>query len=320
MNCVKCGAEISDGKKFCGYCGAAIPQQEPLPPLPAPPEATVPFLSAGTKRRLAISAVVVVAVVIIASALGYVYYHQPVRGTGSVSATTIGAGQGVHFAYVPSHGVSPFTYAWSFGDGTFSAEPNPQHTYNEPGTYMPQVTVSSSGGETTIWTTTVVVNTPPSLQCGASPSVAVNSLNTSFSVQVYGGTPDFIYLWQFGDGTTSNLQNPTHHYSLGKYVATVTVHDGTGMIASWSTDINVNLPLTVGVIIRWVSGEGESFTCTPSQGVPPYSFYWDIGYGISSTVQNFTYRYGFSGTTTVTLNVTDSVGESVELQRVIEHA
>lgn len=41
-----------------------------------------------------------------------------------------------------------------------------------------------------------------------------------------GGNPPYTYLWDFGDGTTSTLQNPTHTYtSTGPYTVTLTVMD-----------------------------------------------------------------------------------------------
>ena len=41
-----------------------------------------------------------------------------------------------------------------------------------------------------------------------------------------GGTPPYTFLWDFGDGTTSTLENPTHTYaSNGPYTVTLTVND-----------------------------------------------------------------------------------------------
>lgn len=326
MKCSDCGAENLDGKRFCGQCGAtleALPVQPETPPMQqASLAATAPasfHLSERTKKRLAVGAIAVVIIVIIASALGYLYYYQPVRGSGSVSTTTIDEGQEVQFDFTPTKGVSPYRYSWSFGDGGYSAEAAPHHSYSTPGTYLVMVTVKDTAGKTTTWTTTITVNPLPSVVATVSPSVGVLSLNATFTAQGVHGTPDYSYSWQFGDGASSNSQNPTHDYSLGTYTATVVVRDGAGMTASWSVNISVNLNLTVGVIVDWVGpGDTISFTCTPSQGVPPYSFYWQFGDG-SSTLQNFEFNYGRQGTTTVFLNVTDSVGEIVHYQKVIDY-
>jgi len=40
----------------------------------------------------------------------------------------------------------PLAYAWSFGDGQGSAQPNPVHTYTAPGTYVAVLSVSDTAG------------------------------------------------------------------------------------------------------------------------------------------------------------------------------
>jgi len=45
-----------------------------------------------------------------------------------------------------SGGVSPYTYNWSFGDGTSSALVNPTHTYTGPGNYAVVLTVTDYSG------------------------------------------------------------------------------------------------------------------------------------------------------------------------------
>ena len=44
-------------------------------------------------------------------------------------------------------GVPPYTYFWSFGDGSYSEEANPVHTYEQPGVYNVTLTVMDSVGD-----------------------------------------------------------------------------------------------------------------------------------------------------------------------------
>lgn len=47
-----------------------------------------------------------------------------------------------------------------------------------------------------------------------------------YNVSASGGTPPYTYLWDFGDGTTSTEQNPTHVFPTGAtYTVTVTARD-----------------------------------------------------------------------------------------------
>ena len=266
-------------------------------------------------RRLVIGTTAVAVALVIGSTLGYLYYYQPVRGDGSVSTTTIDAGQGVQFGYTPNQGLSPFRYSWDFGDGGVSSERSPLHSYNAPGTYGSTVTVSDTAGKTTSWTTTITVNAHPSVEGAVSASIGVSSLNASFSAQVQGGTPGYAYLWQFGDGTTSQVQNPTHRYSIGNYTARLVTTDATGMTASWTGSITVKWPLTVGLTCHLDPYilYTEDFSCTPAQGLAPYTFYWDFGDGQSSTVQNPSH-YLVPGSHTITLTVGDFAGETVHKQ------
>ncbi len=49
--------------------------------------------------------------------------------------------------------------------------------------------------------------------------------------------------WDFGDGTTSALQNPTHIYpSIGQYSVTLTVTDGLNQIATDDTLVYIDVP------------------------------------------------------------------------------
>lgn len=55
-----------------------------------------------------------------------------------------------------------------------------------------------------------------------------------------GGKSPYQWQWNFGDGETSNLQNPVHSYNNeGVYVATLTVIDSIGNIASDSAYVYI---------------------------------------------------------------------------------
>ncbi|TDE00214.1 ThuA domain-containing protein [Jiangella asiatica] len=57
------------------------------------------------------------------------------------------------------------TYAWDFGDGGTSTEPNPTHTYTANGTYAARLTVTDDTGRSVSTSVTISVgNTPPTVR------------------------------------------------------------------------------------------------------------------------------------------------------------
>jgi len=81
---------------------------------------------------------------------------------------------------------------------------------------------------------------PPTADAGGPYSGNAGSV-ISFTGSASGGTPPYTsYSWNFGDGSTSNQQNPTHTYSSGgTYNAQLTVQDSTGATASDSATVNI---------------------------------------------------------------------------------
>lgn len=80
-----------------------------------------------------------------------------------------------------------------------------------------------------------------SITVSAQSSTTTTTVGTSvsFSVTASGGTPPYTYAWVFGDGGTSNLQDPTHSYTATSpsngYNVQVTVTDTSGDHASSNT-------------------------------------------------------------------------------------
>lgn len=116
---------------------------------------------------------------------------------------------------------SPVTYSWNTSP--------PQQTQNAvnlcPGTYNLTVTYSPNNclltGSAIVGTNTLV---DASFATAPNPPEGFVPFEVQFTFTGYGAAS---YFWEFGDGATSTLQNPTHTYtSNGEYIAKLTITSG----------------------------------------------------------------------------------------------
>lgn len=215
-------------------------------------------------------------------------------------------------------------YSWNFGDGSSASTANPSHSYSAGGNYTVTLTVQNGvncPGQT--FSLPVQVQDVPVLNGiigDGGDGTTTNCLmpadpTTTYFVQFYGNTANGVsYHWNFGDGSTSTDENPSHLYtSYGTFNVTLTV---TGANDCTITD-NI-----VVVFERFVSASlaldlTEYSGCTPlnlssltnnSNNANNYS--WNFGDGsptiVSSNPTPPDYSYTTPGNFTITLNASNS--------------
>jgi PKD repeat protein len=121
-------------------------------------------------------------------------------------------------------------YYWDFGDGETSNEPDPAHEYSAPGLYAVSLTITDELGnkDTEVKEAFIVVDSDAPLHAEFTSTNRRSSRGISFIDQSSGNIDE--WLWDFGDGETSDEQNPRHTYEKGgEYTVTLTVTgpDGT---------------------------------------------------------------------------------------------
>lgn len=206
--------------------------------------------------------------------------------------------------------IGSFTsWLWDFGDGNTSNNYNAVHTYAQPGTYTVCLTVSSGDSlchDMTCQSLTVggVSN------CFAAFTAFPDSSNAStihFIDQSTGNITN--WLWNFGDGSTSELQHPVHTYpGPGYYLVSLQVSSPN----QWCFDIHYDT-----VYISGGSGCQAYFTYNqnPSTGNNtlyftdlsagnPGAWQWTFGDGTASALQSPSHTYNNPGTYTVCLTIT----------------
>jgi PKD repeat protein len=122
------------------------------------------------------------------------------------------------------------SWAWNFGDGTTSNEQNPVHTYAQEGVYVVSLSITTLDGceSTAIYEICIGENCwLPELDCQAlflpiPDSLGGNGIQfLDFSIS---SNPVTTWSWDFGDGTTSNEQNPYHVFAQpGVYAVSLSI-------------------------------------------------------------------------------------------------
>ena len=133
-------------------------------------------------------------------------------------------------------------HRWDFGDGAppvFGAQVT--HVYARPGVYPVTLQVDDGTGLANVRSidaTSVTIRARPLADAGGNRDVCSGEpilFDASDSVDPDGGL--LLYSWDFGDGTSSDLINPTKTYELpGIYPVTLKVRNETG--TEYGTDLD----------------------------------------------------------------------------------
>jgi len=128
-----------------------------------------------------------------------------------------------------------YTIEWNFGDGGTSSVISPTYTYEQPGTFTVDLTVTSPIGCTTDTVFPDLITVLPSPDAGFSfspPAEELSILNPE--VQFYDESREANgFYYDFGDGRSSLLYNPVYSYrDTGRYQVTQIVTSASGCVDS----------------------------------------------------------------------------------------
>ena len=173
------------------------------------------------------------------------------------------------------------SYSWNFADGGTSTLKNPSHTYINPGTYAVVLEVSGAGGSASCNKTITVIPAAPVASFTCDNTTGNMPLTVNFTSTSTGSITS--YSWTFGDGNTTNIQNPAHTYNnVGTYTAQLTV-TGPGGTSSSNKAIIVTPALVSSFTCDKTSGNAPltvNFTSTSTGNITSYS--WTFGDGGTS--------------------------------------
>ena len=219
---------------------------------------------------------------------------------------------------------STLSYQWNFGDGSpvLNSPPNPvSPTYNYSGTgpYTVQLIAISSGGCRDTTTRNLSNIFPqPHADFTANPEVCLNDTLQFTDISVSNGGTVNEWHWDFGDATTSTVQNPRKAWNTaGPKTVKLWVKTTNGCPSDTMTKtITVNPLPTASFTVSPVRCEGSAITFT-STSVPNAGtiteWAWDFGdpgsgANNTSTLQNPTHIYATGGPKTIKLTVKTDKG------------
>ncbi|MBC7081578.1 MAG: PKD domain-containing protein [Thermoplasmatales archaeon] len=113
-------------------------------------------------------------------------------------------GESIQFYGSAYGGVNPYSWNWSFGDGSYSNEQNPRHVYTKAGNYTVRLTVRDARGQTASSTTNAIINNPPSKpNIKGSNAGRKNIQYTFYFVSTDADGDKIKYKVDWGDGSSS---------------------------------------------------------------------------------------------------------------------
>jgi gliding motility-associated-like protein len=220
---------------------------------------------------------------------------------------------------------NPTSWNWEFGNGQLSGIQNPVVTYMNPGVYSVTLVVRNAlglNGQTK--TGFIIVDAAPVADFVVDRLSACAPGEFRFTDQSSSPNGSITsWSWDFGDGTASSQQSPTHAYSTpGFYTITLTVTSSSGCTA---TAQRLRY-------LRVVSGVEALFdTVAPPTCAPPFqttfknetsgpgnlTYRWDFGDGQTSTDLSPIINYAAQGTYNVRLIANSDFGCADTIDRAV---
>ena len=227
----------------------------------------------------------------------------------SVNQTSVCAGFPITFNDQSIYsGSTVISTNWDFGEGGQSTNTNPTYTYMNPGVYTVLLTVISAGGTDfeqklqyiTVYSIPTATFTSSGNGCSIPFSVSFSN-NSSIGAGMS-------YNWSFGNGQTSNLQNPPAitYNSAGTFPVQLIVTNSNTSCTKTVSQSLVIADFSAGITSSASGCIGQVTNLTDASTVGVNSWFWSSGDGQTSTNQNTSFTYLSSGNYTISLTAQNS--------------
>jgi gliding motility-associated-like protein len=208
-----------------------------------------------------------------------------------------------------------YKFIFYFGDGTYDSSHNTSlsHFYPRPSFNFASVTVydTISGCAVTVY------NNPRIDVLGAIPLFGMDKTQFCDSGTVVfkdfttKNEPIISTVWDFGDGNTSGVQNPTHTFTQpGTYIATLNVTTQSNCSSSYKDTVFVYRTPRPSILSKDTIcvNKSEIFNGTIATPDTVTAWQWSYGNGQTSSNQNINISFAVPGNQTVQLMASNKLG------------
>jgi PKD repeat protein len=207
----------------------------------------------------------------------------------------------------PVIGSSITGWNWNFGDGDSSSTQNNSHLYQNAGNYTVLLTITSKEGCYDTISSVVSVYNLPSVNFTNSKACTNSPIQFNDSTTCTSGFPSN-WLWDFGTGIQSTLQNPAYTYANAfAYPIKLVVSSNYGCLDSLTKFIIINQSPQFNI-----NANDNCFnTTTNFQSIPVQGsstnvgYIWNLGDSSYSTNPNPQHIYNAPGSYNINLTVTN---------------
>ncbi len=173
-------------------------------------------------------------------------------------------------------------YSWDFGDGSYSTDSSPMHTYSNANTYTITLTVTNDQGDTANDTTSAVIQNASNTSVNStsqdgsitSTSVGLQPFSGNTSYRIFGTNDLGMHCGDFDTRISSILPpfNVLHAQviQMGSRPSILTPNDGISVY--YSAAANINDPILSGINS---SGDGDVLSSITNTGQVFKTNFWD---------------------------------------------
>ncbi|MFN8145402.1 MAG: PKD domain-containing protein [Bacteroidia bacterium] len=172
------------------------------------------------------------------------------------------------------------SWNWDFGDLQSSNLQNPVNQYASVGSYTVTLVTTASSGCTDTLQQQIYIGPKPVVSFSSGTACAGTVIPFLDQSTISGGTIT-AWTWFFGNGDSSNVQNPDYVYPTGgNYSVTLTATSDSGCADTWSNNLQINYqPEAAFIETNTCVGQSVQFTDASNSQSPIQSYAWDFGDG-----------------------------------------